>query len=185
LQRYTTGRQAVRANATRSLHHIQQFILSLANADRDGRVLLSQTATPKDNDGKNSKNDVTLKYMLLAPSEAFRDVAEEARSVILAGGTMAPVRPLLFRRSPNHKLSSASSQMSDFREQLFPYLPAERFSTFSCGHVVPQEHVSTYAVSKGPTGVKFEFTFDKRKDEKLVRAPLLPSFHPTLTPSPF
>ncbi|BGP16056.1 hypothetical protein JCM10213_006808 [Rhodosporidiobolus nylandii] len=138
------GRQAVRANATRSLHHIQQFILSLANADRDGRILLSQAKSDKD----NGKVEVTLKYMLLAPSESFRDVAEEAKSVVLAGGTMAP--------------------MSDFREQLFPYLPSERFSTFSCGHVVPAEHISTYAVSKGPTGQQFQFTFDRRKDEKLL-----------------
>ncbi|GAA5857522.1 hypothetical protein JCM8547_009318 [Rhodosporidiobolus lusitaniae] len=143
-QKTATGRQAVRNNATRALHQIQQFILSLANADRDGRVLLSQSSLA----GKDGKKEVTMRYMLLAPSESFRDVAEEAKSVILAGGTMAP--------------------MSDFREQLFPYLPPERFSTFSCGHVVPPEHVSTYAVSKGPTGVKFEFTFDKRKDVKLL-----------------
>ncbi|GAA5891317.1 hypothetical protein JCM5296_006897 [Sporobolomyces johnsonii] len=137
------GRQAVRANATRSLHHIQQFILSLANADRDGRILLShETKT------NGAKAEVTLKYMLLAPSESFRDIAEEARSVVLAGGTMAP--------------------MSDFREQLFSYLPQDRFSTFSCGHVVPSDHVATFAVGKGPTGVKLEFTYDRRKDEKLV-----------------
>ena len=30
--------------------------------------------------------------MLLAPSGSFREIAEEARSVVLAGGTMAPVR---------------------------------------------------------------------------------------------
>ncbi|GAA6048272.1 hypothetical protein JCM3770_006514 [Rhodotorula araucariae] len=142
------GRQAVRANATRALHHIQQFILSLANADRDGRVLLSQESKYAAKDGAGGKTEVTLKYMLLAPAESFRDIAEEARSVILAGGTMAP--------------------MSDFREQLFPYLPGKRFSTFSCGHVVPAEHVSTYAVSKGPTGVLFNFTFERRKDEKLL-----------------
>ncbi|GAA6027355.1 hypothetical protein JCM8097_002622 [Rhodosporidiobolus ruineniae] len=147
-EKTAAGRQAVRANATRSLHQIQQFILSLANADRDGRMLLSQTMPRKDKEGKEAKAEVTLKYMLLAPSESFRDVAEEAKSVILAGGTMAP--------------------MSDFREQLFPYLPPERFSTFSCGHVVPADHISTYAVGKGPTGIKFEFTFERRKDEKLL-----------------
>ncbi|GAA6002475.1 hypothetical protein JCM10207_001141 [Rhodosporidiobolus poonsookiae] len=146
-EKTAAGRQAVRANATRSLHHIQQFILSLANADREGRILLSRSSLKDATDSKG-KVDVTLKYMLLAPADSFREVAEEARSIVLAGGTMAP--------------------MSDFREQLFPYLPAERFSTFSCGHVVPPDHVSTYAVSKGPTGVKFEFTFERRKDEKLL-----------------
>ncbi|GAA5916746.1 DNA helicase [Sporobolomyces salmoneus] len=146
------GRQNLRNNATRALHQIQQFILSLANADRDGRILVSRSSvTPQEQ--TNDKNvkpavNITLKYMLLAPSDSFRDVAEEAKSVILAGGTMAP--------------------MSDFKEQLFPYLPPERFSTFSCGHVVPQDHVATFAVARGPTGVSFEFTYDRRKDEKLL-----------------
>ncbi|KPV75443.1 uncharacterized protein RHOBADRAFT_14367 [Rhodotorula graminis WP1] len=142
------GRQAVRANATRALQHIQQLILSLANASRDGRVLLSQSTKPAGKDGVEGKVEITLKYMLLAPADSFRDVAEEARAVVLAGGTMAP--------------------MSDFREQLFPYLAPERFSTFSCGHVVPKEHVSTFAVTKGPTGIPFNFTFERRKDERLL-----------------
>ncbi|GAA5907181.1 hypothetical protein JCM8208_006714 [Rhodotorula glutinis] len=147
-EKTASGRQAVRANATRALQHIQQFILSLANASRDGRVLLSQTTKPAGKDGVEGKTEITLKYMLLAPADSFRDVAEEARAIVLAGGTMAP--------------------MSDFREQLFPYLPPERFSTFSCGHVVPKEHVSTFAVTKGPTGIPFNFTFERRKDERLL-----------------
>ncbi|GAA5960705.1 hypothetical protein JCM3765_007297 [Sporobolomyces pararoseus] len=145
------GRQALRNNATRSLHQIQQFVLSLANADRDGRILVSRTSPPQESKSGAlgpAALDVTLKYMLLAPSDSFREIAEEAKSVVLAGGTMAP--------------------MSDFKEQLFPYLPPERFSTFSCGHVVPQDHVATFAVAKGPTGVQFEFTYDRRKDEKLL-----------------
>ncbi|CDR46824.1 RHTO0S13e02278g1_1 [Rhodotorula toruloides] len=146
-QKTAQGRQAVRADATRALHQIQQFILSLAHADRDGRVLLTKE-TKRGADSTSDKVEVVMKYLLLAPSESFRDVAEEASSVILAGGTMAP--------------------MSDFREQLFPYLPKERFSTFSCGHVVPADHVSTYAVSKGPTGVTFSFTYERRGDEKLL-----------------
>lgn len=82
----------MRANATRALQHIQQFILSLANASRDGRVLLSQTTKPAGKDGVEGKTEITLKYMLLAPADSFRDVAEEARAIVLAGGTMAPVR---------------------------------------------------------------------------------------------
>ncbi|GAA5942149.1 hypothetical protein JCM3775_007413, partial [Rhodotorula graminis] len=147
-EKTASGRQAVRANATRALQHIQQLILSLANASRDGRVLLSQSTKPAGKDGVEGKVEITLKYMLLAPADSFRDVAEEARAVVLAGGTMAP--------------------MSDFREQLFPYLAPERFSTFSCGHVVPKEHVSTFAVTKGPTGIPFNFTFERRKDERLL-----------------
>lgn len=58
--------------------------------------------------------------------------------------------------------------MSDFREQMFPYLPSDRFSTFSCGHVVAREQVLTCVVPKGPTGMAFSFTYSSRKDERLV-----------------
>ncbi|SCZ99515.1 BZ3500_MvSof-1268-A1-R1_Chr3-1g06054 [Microbotryum saponariae] len=143
------GRQAVRTNATRNLQRIQKFILSLASSEKDGRILLSTEPKPvQAGQVGPEKVEVTLKYMLLAPSESFKDVTEEARSVVLAGGTMEP--------------------MSDFRDQLFPYLPSERFSTFSCGHVVPPDHIACFAVSKGPTGGSLEFKFDRRKDEKLL-----------------
>ena len=90
------------------MQRIQDFILSLANADREGRVLLSAdtitptapTAAPNANSASGglsntpqtaTRVEVTFKYMLLAPSESFRDVAEESKAVVLAGGTMAPV----------------------------------------------------------------------------------------------
>ncbi|KAI5474148.1 CHL1 helicase, partial [Pseudohyphozyma bogoriensis] len=143
------GRQAARSNATRNLHRIQAFLVSLTNATGDGRILLNAERVPSaSGTGGPTRVEVTMKYMLLAPSESFREVAEEARSVVLAGGTMAP--------------------MSDFKEQLFPYLPIERFSTFSCGHIVAPDRVTTVAVAKGPTGIKLNFTFDNRKDEKLI-----------------
>lgn len=58
--------------------------------------------------------------------------------------------------------------MDDFHNQLFPYLASDRFSTFSCGHVVPPEQVLTCVVSKGPSGVPFSFTYQTRKEAKLV-----------------
>lgn len=148
------GRQTARQTATRHLHRIQSFLSSLANPSTDGRILVSAEPLPPPASappGTPARLEVTLKYLLLAPSEAFREIAEGARAVVLAGGTMAP--------------------MSDFREQLFPYLGeggGGRFGAFSCGHVVPKENVATFAVAKGPAGRTFEFTFEARKDEKLV-----------------
>ncbi|KAK4047703.1 ATP-dependent DNA helicase chl1 [Microbotryomycetes sp. JL201] len=110
----------------------------VTNAEVDGRVLLSAEtvkSTPLSISGTNgskmgesasTKVEVTLKYMLLSPAESFREVIDQAKSVILAGGTMSP--------------------MSDFREQLFPSVPADKFSAFSCGHVVAEDHVATFAL---------------------------------------
>ena len=51
----------------------------------DGRISISLTRTVE-------KLDVELKYQQLNPSPHFMEVIEAARSVILAGGTMSPVR---------------------------------------------------------------------------------------------
>lgn len=50
----------------------------------DGRVTLALLGT-------RGQEEVELKYQLLNPAPSFIDVLDEARSVILAGGTMSPV----------------------------------------------------------------------------------------------
>ena len=62
------------------LTHILNFISALTNPSAEGRFLYS-----------NSDNDAWLKYMLLDPTHHFREIVDEARAVILAGGTMSPV----------------------------------------------------------------------------------------------
>lgn len=67
------------------LTHIQSFLLTLMNPSAEGRFFFV-----KDEDG------ISLKYMLLDPTYHFREIVEEARAVILAGGTMSPVRLVSF-----------------------------------------------------------------------------------------
>lgn len=75
------------------MHHLESFLLSLSNADADGRVLLSSSPSTS----PERPPTVHLKYLLLNPTECFRDIVKDARSIVLAGGTMEPVRrmPLL------------------------------------------------------------------------------------------
>ena len=63
------------------LMQIKQLMKMLSTPLYDGRLLLNMDA------GRS-----TLKYLLLNPSICFEDIASQARSVILAGGTMKPVR---------------------------------------------------------------------------------------------
>jgi len=120
------------------LTHLQGFLLALTNPSDEGKVFYGRTET----------KDACFKYMLLDPAFHFRDVVEEARSVILAGGTMQP--------------------MADYMTHLFPYLPKEKIRTLSCGHVIPKDNLLAWPLVKGPTGGEFEFTFDKRMDPNLV-----------------
>jgi len=58
--------------------------------------------------------------------------------------------------------------MSDVVTQLFSWLPSERLSTFSCGHIVPQSHVQTLCVTRGPTGSLLEFKYGQQADPRLL-----------------
>lgn len=127
---------------TPPLHLVQSWIVTLSNANEDGKLVITVSRS------KSSSPDVTLKYQLLNPSRVFRDIVDSARSVVLAGGTMAP--------------------MSDFHSQLVPYLSEDRISLFSCGHVMPEENLKTVVVSRGPTGKGLVYKHQQQKDPAVM-----------------
>ncbi|KFQ56650.1 Putative ATP-dependent RNA helicase DDX11-like 8, partial [Pelecanus crispus] len=65
------------------LMQIEGFLSALTNANQDGRVILNRQGTV----GQSN-----LKFLLLNPAVHFAKVVEECRAVIIAGGTMQPVR---------------------------------------------------------------------------------------------
>ncbi|EXJ89731.1 hypothetical protein A1O3_02798 [Capronia epimyces CBS 606.96] len=115
----------------------QNFLSVLMNPDDEGRFFV---------DRQNS--DILVRYTLLDPREHFRAIVEEARAVILAGGTMSP--------------------MSDYSNYLFPYLEKNRLETFSFGHVIPASHLFAQPVVNGPSNTEFDFTFENRGSERTV-----------------
>ncbi|OQE00785.1 hypothetical protein PENVUL_c046G01102 [Penicillium vulpinum] len=119
------------------LFHIQSFLLPLMNPSEEGRLFFQK-----------SQDDVLLKYMLLDPTNHFREIAEDARAVILAGGTMSP--------------------MSDYVNHLFSYLPPERLETFSYGHVIPKSNLLAQSLAQGLIGNEFDFTHEARSSEKMI-----------------
>lgn len=73
-----------------TLIHLQSFLLTLTNPSAEGKVFY----------GKTENEEPYFKYMLLDPAFHFRTIVEEARAVILAGGTMEPVRTSNFAHIP-------------------------------------------------------------------------------------
>jgi Rad3-related DNA helicase len=78
-------RDAAHSNIS-AFHQVETFLLSLTEANEDGRVLLISEPQIKEKAPK-----LSLRYILLNPADHFSSVLQEARSIILAGGTMAPV----------------------------------------------------------------------------------------------
>ncbi|KAF3049496.1 ATP-dependent DNA helicase chl1 [Didymella keratinophila] len=125
-------------NTVPVLMHVQAFLLSLMNPSAEGRFFYS----------KEEGSDLTLRYMLLDPTYHFKDIVEDARAVILAGGTMSP--------------------MSDYEHHLLPYLDPWKIQTLSCGHVIPPSNLLAAPITTASNGVDFDFTFEGRNKESTI-----------------
>jgi len=119
----------------------QNFVLALANPTKEGRFFYIKSA---------SAQETKLKFLLLDPSKHFREIVENARSIILVGGTMSP--------------------MDDYRNQLFPYLPASRITTMSCNHVIPPENLFVSTLPTASNGQRFDFTFSSRNSSAMIES---------------
>jgi chromosome transmission fidelity protein 1 len=119
------------------LMHVQAFLLSLMNPSAEGRFFYSR-----------EDSCVTLRYMLLDPTYQFQDIVEEARAVVLAGGTMSP--------------------MSDYEQHLLAYLNPSKIMTLSCGHVIPPSNLLAVPVVRASSGTEFDFTFESRNKDKTI-----------------
>ncbi|XP_076257431.1 putative ATP-dependent DNA helicase DDX11-like protein 8 isoform X1 [Rhynchophorus ferrugineus] len=114
---------------------VVSFLDTLNYSHTDGRILVSKTA-----DKQSSK----LQFLLLNPSSNFTDIVSEARSVIVAGGTMKPY--------------------TEFRDRLFINSGAssDRIIQYSCDHIIPAENILPIAVTKGPKNKNLLFNFSNR-----------------------
>ena len=126
------------------LHHISSLLLALTHPSKEGRLFFCKELSAP------FEPDVTLKFLLLDPSTHFQEIVQEARAVILAGGTMSP--------------------MSDYTSHLFPYLPPAAITTLSCGHVIPKTNLVAWNVSSGPggKGKPFDFTYKNRENGDMI-----------------
>ncbi|KAF2227810.1 helicase C-terminal domain-containing protein, partial [Elsinoe ampelina] len=129
------------SDQTPVLNIFQNFIMALTNPAKEGRFFYR-----KGSDSTSTK----LKYLLLDPSQHFRDIVTSARSVILCGGTMSP--------------------MSDYLSQLFPYLPPTKITTLSYAHVIPPSNLYVTTLSTGPSSTPFDFSFTNRTSPTLLSA---------------
>lgn len=121
---------------------IESFMHSLTDSVPSGRFIIDRQA---------KFFDSTIKYLLLNPAAHFQDVVKDARSVILAGGTMEPISEI-----ENLLLKPCGISES-------------KITIFSCGHIVGPNQLHSTVICRGPNSIPFEFTFQTRKDEKLLR----------------
>jgi chromosome transmission fidelity protein 1 len=119
-------------SSTSGVHAITSFLLALMNFSKDGKILIAKSS---------------IKFILLNPEVYFKKIVDDARSVILAGGTMQPVAGVI--------------------QQLFSSNKS-RVTLFECGHVIPDDNLLPLCMSRGPSGFEFDFTFTSRTNPKMM-----------------
>lgn len=95
--------------------------------------------------------------MSLHDSNLFRcdikQIAVQAHAVVLTGGTLQPIE--------------------ETRVRLFPDLSLDQVHFFSCNHIVPPESILPIVVSRGPSGMTFDFSYNSRGSARMVSRQLL------------
>ena len=159
LDKQGSGSDNSRATTASALMAVQSFFGALMNPTSEGRFFFERA----------DNGDLLLKYMLLDPSAHFKEAVEDARSVILAGGTMSPVRgPDACSFIICQRLKA--EQMEDYLRHLFPYMPSDRLETWTCGHIIPKENLIVLPVTKSTKNVNFDFTYEWRDTPTIIDA---------------
>ena len=89
-----------------------------------------------------------FRYLLLDVSTVFSEIINSARAVVLAGGTMSPLKSYI--------------------EALLPEIPREKLRVHSFPHIVPKENLCVSTLSRGPSGREVTFDFNRRDDRGTV-----------------
>ncbi|KAL6285742.1 hypothetical protein ACE6H2_010132 [Prunus campanulata] len=127
-----------------SFQALANLLLSLTNKDGDGRIIISRTSTTC-----SREEGRYIKYVMLTGDKIFSEIVDQAHSVVLAGGTLQPIE--------------------ETRERLFPWLPPDQLQFFSCSHIVPPESILPVAVSRGPSGHTFDFSYSSRRSSIMIQ----------------
>lgn len=124
------------------IYTLVEFLRSLTNLAHDGKILTDHI--------KNNILQSALRFILLNPSSQFKQMTEDARSIVLAGGTMQP--------------------FSEFIQLLFEPLGIDqsRLTTFSCCHVIGPKQLYVASLCNGSTGKPLELSYKTKSSHDTI-----------------
>ncbi|XP_022152609.1 ATP-dependent DNA helicase DDX11 isoform X2 [Momordica charantia] len=140
----TSGDCYEKESTLSSFRALADMLLSLINFDGDGRIIIS-----KNRRTCSGECGGYIKFVMLTGEKIFSEVVNQARAVVLAGGTLQPIE--------------------ETRERLIPWLLPSQLNFFSCSHIVPPESILPMAVSSGPSGQPFDFSYNTRSSSAIVK----------------
>lgn len=157
-----------KVNYIAAIRSVLEFVSKLMNSDRACKIVVKRgrpLSTPNlpaasTNAGaKGSTSNSSYSFLLLDPSVCFDDLVEQCRSVLLLGGTLQPFELVSQQLFPRYL--SAAKDVDD-KGSATAALSVRRhyhLDTYSCGHIVPPNHVLTLALGTSSRHPFRELTF--------------------------
>ena len=188
------GRRGVGAEAPAprvgAVHALASFVAALASADKDGRVLVEFPPSGGAS-GDRGASGGRIRFVLLDAASRFKKVVDEARAVVLVGGTLSPIPELARRLFPAARRAPFFREGSPRAPEARPggsrpggsdpgppdgtnvsapppVAPPKPLRYLSCGHVVPRDALHPVALARGPTGRAFDFSHKARGNAETV-----------------
>ena len=102
-----------------------------------------------DQNGRYILSDFELKYICTNVVDIMSDIADKCRSVLFCGGTMSP-------------LEETVKQI--LSKNLIPRSISKSFN-----HVIDSGNINLSFISKGPSGVDFNFSYESRNNLRMIQ----------------
>lgn len=157
----SANNQAPRQPRVGSVHALAAFVSALASADADGRVLVE----------RGGEFGGRLKFVLLDAAARFKQIVDDARAVVLVGGTLAPIPELAAQLFPDAvpEEDGTFEGANDEKSSAVQHGKIPRtLTTLSCGHVVPRDALLPLAVARGPSGRALDYSFGSRSAPEMI-----------------
>jgi chromosome transmission fidelity protein 1 len=135
---------------------VEAFLSKLVGTNDEGKIVL---------DKGSSERSPSFRYVLLDPANFLAPILAEAHAVALVGGTLRPFAHVASELLVDPDLRALAAQADqtistqyarkDMDNASYTQIN-ERFTAFSCGHVVSSDRVFLRCLSRGPTGQEFD-----------------------------
>lgn len=154
-----------------SFRALVNMLSSLTNNDGDGKIIISRARVTS-----SGRQGGYLKYVMLTGEKIFSEVYLRFLFVILCFGIwfqLLHLVPTLFwqvvRQAHAIILAGGTLQpIEETKERLFPWLQPDQLHFFSCGHIIPPANVLPVAVSQGPSGQSYDFSYSARSSPSMA-----------------
>jgi len=159
-----------------SMSIVESFFRCLTSTQKEGRIIVEipkSCCSPDEGVSRLSTSLVPgFRYLLLDPSNEFKNVLEDAHAVVLAGGTLRPFVHMATELFGSEQMLVGQAKKAEVEHeaaenQISHCTISHTLTTFTCDHVVSQDNVLTISIPTGLNGITMDFRHSSRFQDRI------------------